>query len=37
VGCEILQISDDDRRRISVLAEEAPQPGSAEQRFRRSA
>ena len=37
VGCEILQISDDDRRRISVLAEEAPQPGTAEQRFRRSA
>jgi hypothetical protein len=37
VGCEILQISDDDRRRISVLAEEAPQTGTAEQRFRRSA
>ena len=37
VGCEILQISDDDRRRISVLAEEAPQTGTAEHRFRRSA
>jgi hypothetical protein len=37
VGCEILQISDDDRRRISVLTEEAPQTGTAEQRFRRSA
>ena len=37
VGCEILHISDDDRRRISALAEEAPHTGTAEQRFRRSA
>jgi hypothetical protein len=37
VGCEILQISDDDRRRISVLAEDAPHTGTVEQRFRRSA
>jgi hypothetical protein len=37
VGCEILQISDDDRRRISVLAEDAPHTGTVEQRFSRSA
>ena len=37
VGCEILQISDEDRRRISVLAEDAPHTGTVDQRFRRSA
>ena len=37
VGCEILQIADDDRRHISALAAEAPATGSVDQRFRRSA
>jgi hypothetical protein len=37
VGCEILHITDDDRRRISALAMEAPHTGTVEQRFRRSA
>ena len=37
VGCEILQITEDDRRHISALAEQAPATGSVDQRFRRSA
>ena len=37
VGCEILQITDDDRSRISALTVEAPHTGTVEQRFRRSA
>src|SRR5437763_6500704 len=37
VGCEILQITDDDRRRITALTSEQPHTGSAEQRLRRSA
>jgi len=37
VGCEILQITDDDRRRITALTSEHPHTGSAEQRLRRSA
>jgi hypothetical protein len=37
VGCEILHITDDDRRRISALTVESPHTGTAEQRFRRSA
>jgi len=37
VGCEILQIADDDRRRISALIAEAPHTGTVDQRFRRSA
>jgi hypothetical protein len=37
VGCEILQITDDDRSRISALTVETPHTGTVEQRFRRSA
>jgi hypothetical protein len=37
VGCEILQITDDDRSRISALTVEAPHTGTVEQRLRRSA
>ena len=37
VGCEILQIADDDRRHISALTAEAPHTGTVDQRFRRSA
>lgn len=37
VGCEILQITDEDRRRITALTSEHPHTGSAEQRLRRSA
>jgi len=37
VGCDILQITDDDRRRISALTTERPHTGTAEQRLRRSA
>jgi PilZ domain-containing protein len=32
VGCEILQITDDDRRRVADLTSELPASGSAEQR-----
>jgi PilZ domain len=34
VGCEILQISDDDRRRIAELTTRAPDTGSPEHRLR---
>jgi len=37
VGCEILQIADEDRRRISALTSERPHTGTAEQRLRRTA
>jgi hypothetical protein len=37
VGCEILQIPDEDRRRISALTTERPHTGTAEQRLRRTA
>jgi hypothetical protein len=37
VGCEILQITDEDRRRISALTCERPHTGTAEQRLRRTA
>ena len=37
VGCEILRITDEDRRRIAALTSERPHTGSAEQRLRRTA
>ena len=32
VGCEILQITDDDRRRVAELTTELPSDGSPQQR-----
>src|SRR4029079_19581233 len=37
VGCEILQIADDDRRHISALSAEGTHHGTVDQRVRRPA